>query len=314
MVDLKLDIPQDFFEEELRFDYVVTTEKKQIWAVELDLANELLRICSNNNLRIFAFAGTELGAIRHKGFIPWDDDIDFAMPRKDYEELCRLAEDSFSYPYFFQTEYNDKGSLRGHAQLRNSLTTGIIRMNFERGYRFNQGIFIDIFPVDNIPDDLSVFRKQLRKIKHKYNLMHNIAKLNSRYCLSYKQSCIKKIIKLMLHYPVKILDDLINLEQIIYHQYENECSKYSENKTIMCGTLSFAPEESRFYWHKEDSEKITWMPFEFMLFPVAEGYDNKLVRAYGDYKVPIRDASVHSNVFFDVNIPYTEYLKKGKLE
>ena len=108
MVPLKLHIDPSFFLEEERNGFVVSAGMKRIWAVELDLLNEFARVCEENGLKWFAHAGTMLGAVRHQGFIPWDDDIDLLMPREDYERFCRLAPTAFSHPYFFQNEQTDR--------------------------------------------------------------------------------------------------------------------------------------------------------------------------------------------------------------
>ena len=100
---INLKISNTFFDEEIRDGYKVSREMKKIWAVELDLLNELNRVCNKHNIRCMAWAGTMLGAIRHKGFIPWDDDIDIMLFRDDYEKLCEIAPSEFTYPYFFQT-------------------------------------------------------------------------------------------------------------------------------------------------------------------------------------------------------------------
>ena len=88
---INLVLEDSFFEEEIRSGYTVSSEMKKIWAVELDLLNEFSKVCQKHQLKWFVHAGTLLGAIRHKGFIPWDDDIDVVMPRADYEKLCELA-------------------------------------------------------------------------------------------------------------------------------------------------------------------------------------------------------------------------------
>ena len=92
MVKLKIDLPQDFLKEEVRCDYTVSKEMKEIWAVELDLLAEFMRVCDENNIQYYACAGTILGAERHQGYIPWDDDIDVMMMRKEYDKLCAIAE------------------------------------------------------------------------------------------------------------------------------------------------------------------------------------------------------------------------------
>ena len=88
MLNIKLELPEGFLEEEERDGYLVSAEMKKIWAVELDLLNEFMRVCKEHDIRWFADGGTILGAIRHNGMIPWDDDIDVCMYREDYEKLC----------------------------------------------------------------------------------------------------------------------------------------------------------------------------------------------------------------------------------
>ena len=85
----------DFLREEIICGYKVSTKMKKIWAVQLDLVLQLKRVCEKYNLRYFMYAGTLIGAVRHQGYIPWDDDLDIIMPRADYDKLKAVAETEF---------------------------------------------------------------------------------------------------------------------------------------------------------------------------------------------------------------------------
>ena len=83
-------IPKDFLNEEEKDGFLITETRKKIWAIELDLLFEVIRVCKKYNIQYTLAGGNILGAVRHNGFIPWDDDIDVAMFRDDYERFCRV--------------------------------------------------------------------------------------------------------------------------------------------------------------------------------------------------------------------------------
>lgn len=91
-------LPASFFEEETICDFLVTKERKKIWAVLLDMLIQVDRICRKHNLKYFMAFGSLLGVVRHNGFIPWDDDIDICMPRDDYEKFIVIARNELPPP------------------------------------------------------------------------------------------------------------------------------------------------------------------------------------------------------------------------
>lgn len=310
MAEMKMSFSESFYEAEVRCGYTVEPEMKKVWAVELDLLNELLRVCKKHKIKVLATAGTLLGAVRHKGFIPWDNDIDMMVSRKDYERLCKIAEKEFSYPYFFQTEYTDPGTLRGHAQLRNSATTAILKA--ERNYAtFNQGIFLDIFPLDTVINDKNKLLKQYKKIKKLYNKASSLCFRADRY------PYMKHTIQGKIAHPFFLIENKIFSYQQWYIKFENACKLYnkidSENKKR--GFLSFPgafDQLEKWSWEFKDY-KIIWKEFEFFKIPVPSNYHDILTITYGNYMRPVHAHSLHGSTFFAPEQPYIEFINNTEM-
>ena len=114
----------EFYKEEIRCGWKVDEKTKKVWAVQLEMLDEVERICKKYGLKYFADSGTLIGAVRHQAYIPWDDDIDLVMLREDYETFLKVAPGELKEYLVLQTPYREKNYLRAHAQLRNSRTTG----------------------------------------------------------------------------------------------------------------------------------------------------------------------------------------------
>lgn len=130
---------------------------RRLQLTELEILRELDRVCRKHNLRYYVVGGTLIGAVRHKGFIPWDDDIDVSMPRKDFDKLCKIAKEEFSGDFFLQTRKTEKNCYFYYAKLRKN-GTYFGEDKFEHT-TLHKGIFMDIFPLDYIPKN-----KALQKI------------------------------------------------------------------------------------------------------------------------------------------------------
>lgn len=105
-----LELDDNYFKEEERCGFKIPSMMKRAWAVEMELTCELLNICSQYGLRIYASWGTLLGAVRHKGFIPWDDDMDFDMPREDYMKLMDILKHKDIYTDFYVSSLYTEGT------------------------------------------------------------------------------------------------------------------------------------------------------------------------------------------------------------
>mgnify|MGYP003300038460 CR=1 FL=1 len=285
MVDLKIKLPNSFFEEEERCGYVTSREMKQLWAVELDLLCELDRVCKKLKIRYFLDGGTLLGAARDGRFIPWDDDVDTTMLREDYDKLLKYGPQEFQEPYFLQNAYTDDDYRRGMCQLRRSDTTAILKKEVEKHLPFNQGVFIDIFPLDGIApeaelchffEEKQTFRKKLGDYAHQSE--HDCLRLREMF-RQYEEMCSQ-------YRDVGYVDKIMNKRRL---EKKDLNSLIPLNREWFCGTVELC--------------------FEGVSFPAPSGYKDVLSAYYGeDYNVPKRMSNYHGDLVWDVSRPYTEYL------
>ena len=274
----------------------------------MKMAQHVLDVCKRYNLRIWADGGTLLGTIRHKGFIPWDDDIDMLMPRTDYDILIKLANKEFKSPYFLQCAYSDKEYYRGHIQIRYDGTTAILNGEIDRKY--NLGIFLDIFCYDSFPDiEDDLWKSKLMRADKIENM------LNYRYVKIFPNFFFSPF-----HYTKVIFNKLITtikgpLE--LYKEYEELFRSYETKNTRRISSQSFnrkiiykAMKEKE--WFKE----TIWMPFEDMTMPVPVGYDEFLKGLYGpNYMTPQKISSFHGGyLVLDSKKSYKDYLPILKKE
>ncbi len=123
--------------------------KNNIWEMEQDILDTIHEICQKHRIRYSLFYGTLIGAVRHKGFIPWDDDIDIVMPRKDYNRFMKIWENESPQGYILQNYNTDTDYTNNFAKVRKDNTT-FIQSEEEKDKKYHKGIFIDIFPADRL--------------------------------------------------------------------------------------------------------------------------------------------------------------------
>ena len=144
-------IRDHFLEPETRCDTEISVHTKKVWKCMLDILEQFIRICDKYDLKWSVTSGTLLGAIRHGGFIPWDEDLDVAMPRKDFNKFLKIAQKELPPPYMLQTWATDRDVFPCYARIRNSETTSIMNWYVEHHWKCNMGVFIDIYTIEGIP-------------------------------------------------------------------------------------------------------------------------------------------------------------------
>ena len=261
---------------------------------------ELDRVCKKLNIQFFLDGGTLLGAARDGRFIPWDDDIDVSMLREDYDRFIQEAPEEFEYPLFLQTGYTEKDYFHGHCQLRNSETCAILACDVGKVF-FNQGIFLDIFVLDDLFPEKAADQYQARN------------ELWARRKKWYHHD----------YHPNPIRWGVRWVRYLLYRaQYPDSASFYAEMEKIFRSVekseyldymmLNQGQEEVHLLkraWY----DRVVSLSFEGSDFPVPAGYKEYLSCYYGeDWKTPKNSPSMHTaygEVLYDVSHSYLEHME-----
>jgi len=287
-------------EEETIANYQVSDKMKKIWAVELHMLDEVDRICKKYNLQYFLVHGSLLGAVRHKGFIPWDDDLDIALKREDYEKFLEAARTELKEPLSIHTAMTDSDNFWGcYARIRNKNTTAIAAHNLS--HSGNKGIWIDVLPLDVCTADEELFRKKEKQIKKYYALLYAKVYGNERNytfdknALAWKWCCLKA--RFSSHEKLaRKLDGAMKLYT----------DKPSEELAYFTGYQKFRRLSAKDF--AESKELI----FEKRKVPVPCNYESHLFATLGgDYmKYPPKEERKPKHVgIWDPFKPYLEYEK-----
>lgn len=250
-------------------------------SLHLILADEVKRICEKHNIRYFMIAGTMLGAVRHKGFIPWDDDMDFGMLRNDYDKFVSVcAAEIDENKFYLQTDKKDKYYTFNFAKLR-LCGTKVIE-SFSSDVQTNQGIYIDIFPIDNLADGKTVARLQCKKFWFYRSLLW--------IKCGYGSGEVKKKTSYKIARFISRFFSIAYLKKRklkIIAKYKNKETRYVVTSD---GTYGLKKETLEKAWLKN----LKNYDFEDRQYPGIADYDTYLTYFYGDYmQLPPEDKRNH---------------------
>lgn len=283
---------ESYFEEEMREGFFVHPMMKRVWAAELEVLEEIDRICKKHDLMYYAEWGTLLGAIRQHGFIPWDDDLDIGMKRKDYWKFIEIAKKEIKEP-FEVIESSDKRFLQAMTRVVNGVNPryDVDFLNQFHGCPYPLGI--DIFPSDNIPDN-----DDDRKI---FALMFGLINIlgdswdTDRFSDDEKNARLEQIEGLL---GKKIVpSDGLSMSQYLIRLSEQVASTYYLDNTKYIGQTNLFSQfgyKVPAYLLKNTIE----IPFENTVIPVPIGYDRILKTKYGNnYMIPLYNGGSHEYPF-----------------
>lgn len=276
----------------------------EIQTIILDVYKEFKRICDENGLRYFAIGGTCIGAIRNKGFIPWDDDMDVAMPFEDYIRFQKIVQKNLNEPYELFCPGERKYHLVRFLKLHNKKTT-FVEQNRVKYPETYMGVFMDIMPLVGFPENHKMGKCHIRKCRI-YLAIHNACNLRLKDKPTLKSKIFSLVSKPFTigkpfnHYLLKY--------QELISRY-----KFGETKDVFFAwRVPLEAPYKNIFPYEIFAESIS-VPFEDTEMRVPKDYDCYLKMDFGDYmKLPPEDKRMggHPAAILDLHKSYKEYVKE----
>lgn len=283
----------------LESPYLVAVQERH-----LKLLEEFLKICEKHGLTYYLAFGTLLGAVRNHGIIPWDDDIDVAMPRKDYELFLSAAKEELEEIYFIQTPENDLQCFYGgYAKLRSEIDCAIEEINL--GHNCHQGIWIDIIPMDNVDKDSKRRKKQIKKIQFYQETI--FAKTYGEY----KQGM--RGIELHRWKSLRIISSLFSQKYLRRKLNEAIVQANEFPADEVAFYAQYTGDKGPVFLKKSWLENSITIQFETLKMSIPQGWEDCLKVMEGDeyQELPSpEERKPHHEVFYDLETSYREYQKR----
>ena len=298
-----MNFDRSFFEDEVRDGFYVTAEMKQAWAAQMEVLSDLDKACRENGIEYYADWGTLLGAVRHHGFIPWDDDMDVCMKRPDYNRFLRIAKQIMPEGYDIYNIENDENNDNLLTRIINSRDISFTREKLEKYHGFPYIAGIDIFPLDYIAPDKeeAEFQRMVICIVNSVKfLIREMEKCSDEQIRQSKKNEIDSYVQQIEQLCAIKIDKDKNLAQQMNILVDRLCSMYTEEEASELAVVPMWLKEGRYKFPKEYYSDSVQLQFENITIPAPIEYDKVLKEYYGDYnKIVLECEYAHDYPFYD---------------
>lgn len=294
-----------FFEEEVRSDFLIDRTMKTCWAAEMELLFDIDQICEKYNIQYFVYFGSLLGAIRHKGFVPWDDDLDIAMKREDFERFMEIAKDELPSDYVISNPLTGENATEFWASVRNGNTISIDPKHLEKNHGCPFIVGIDIFQLDYLPRNPQREKEHTELFHYVWSAVRLVKKSDKDTDdvnrLSFLLNEIETKCKQRFECDFELENEDKLIKQLIVLANQIAASVKRDESDEMVTFISFENHREKRN-PKEFFDEVIWVPFENINVPVPSSWELLLPRIYKNYMVPRRFTQKHDYPFYKQQI------------
>lgn len=280
-----LSFPEEYFKAEEREDFFVSETMKRYWACCMEIVNVIDAACKKHGITYYADWGTLLGAVRHKGFIPWDDDMDIALKRPDFEKLMQVLPDELPPGYKLSTPFTNDEHRQFFCGVSNGVEMDLSKEHLAQFYNCPFVAVIDIFPLDYLPRNAG----EADVLRSLFIIIWNaVQKL--------KQNAPAEEIEQAVRDVEEYLDVTIERNEHMRSQLwalaNNLVKSYGEEDgDYLVPWCSYVNHNIKY--EKEWYDEVEYLPFEYMQLPVPKEYEKALSSMYKNWRVPRRGGQSH---------------------
>ncbi|SEA43387.1 Phosphorylcholine metabolism protein LicD [Oribacterium sp. KHPX15] len=283
--------PDDFFEDEVREGFFITSMMKRCWAAQLQILEDVDTLCAKYNIKYFGDCGTLLGAIRHGGYIPWDDDLDICMLREDYELFLKHAGE-LPGNYSILNWWEDEDWIDAFTRVVNTTCVRFDEdfLSYYHGFPYSVGI--DIFVLDYMYEDTVKENERQARAKMYMNVANSITDDVSS-CAS-----VKSLIKSIETACNVKFDRSRSIRKQLYRLVDKAMTEVDRaDASKVCLTAVWLEHHSCF-WEKKYCDRVMRVPYECTTLQVPVCYDAILKAHYGDYMKVNRSGGLHEYPYY----------------